>query len=66
MIINVINNYCFQSNEEQEFEQFVSGFLNPDSGKLVKPAPGKIKFFFVLICIYFNIFLNMTNYRDLC
>lgn len=48
MIIDVINNYCFQSNEEQEFEKFVSGFLNPDSGKLVKPAPGIIKLFLFL------------------
>lgn len=37
-LIKTVN--CFQNNEEQEFEQFVSGFLNPDSGKLVKPAPG--------------------------
>ena len=46
-------NYFFQSNEEQEFEQFVSGFLNPNSGKLVKPAPGMTLNFNYLLLLGF-------------
>ncbi|XP_050428297.1 PIH1 domain-containing protein 1-like [Adelges cooleyi] len=33
-------NLLIQSNEEQEFEEFISGYLNPEAGKLIKPAPG--------------------------
>lgn len=39
---NILNKYWFQNNEEKEFKEFVTGFLNPDAGKIIKPAPGKI------------------------
>lgn len=38
-LVNII--YYLQSNEEREFENIVNGYLNPDAGKLVKPAPGR-------------------------
>lgn len=56
-------NLLIQSNEEQEFEQFVSGFLNPESGKLVKPAPG--------LCIKLlktdksKVFINLCHHADI-
>ncbi|VVC42220.1 HSP20-like chaperone,PIH1 domain [Cinara cedri] len=57
-------NLLIQSNEEQEFEQFVNGFLNPNSGKLVKPAPG--------ICIKTikiddksKVFINLCHHSDI-
>lgn len=58
MTINI--NY-FQSNEEQEFEQFMNGFLNPNSGKLVKPAPG----FLLTINFYYRHFKIVLYFRNL-
>jgi len=57
-------NLLIQNSKEQEFEQFVSDILNPDSGKLVKPAPG--------ICIKLfttdnksKVFINLCYHADI-
>jgi len=57
-------NLIIQSNEEREFENIVSGYLNPDAGKLVKPAPG------ICIKIFKNddkskVFINLCHHADI-
>ncbi|XP_050548418.1 PIH1 domain-containing protein 1-like isoform X2 [Daktulosphaira vitifoliae] len=57
-------NLRIKSNEEQDFEEFFSGFLNPDSGKLIKPAPGFcIKTF--KIDDKSKIFINLCHHAEI-